>query len=56
MTETKTAKRRKLIRDFRAQSRPTLVELGKLAGVSQPMLSQFENGTRKTVRTMLGSG
>jgi transcriptional regulator with XRE-family HTH domain len=38
--------RRKLLHKFRDQYGITLVELGKLANVSQPMLSQFERGRR----------
>ena len=36
--------RRRLLRAFRKQTGLTLVELGKLSGLSNPMLSQFENG------------
>jgi transcriptional regulator with XRE-family HTH domain len=36
--------RGKLLRKFRKQYRITLTEFGKLAGLSQPMLSQFERG------------
>src|SRR6185437_8861500 len=39
-------KRRKLLRAFRKQYGITLAELGKVAGVSQPMLSQFERDDR----------
>lgn len=50
MTETRErlplSERRELLRDFRKQCGVTLTELGKLAHVSQPMLSQFENGAR----------
>lgn len=38
--------RRKLVRDFREQIGMGLVEFGKLAKVSHPMLCQFENGDR----------
>lgn len=38
--------KRKLLRAFRKQYGLTLTELGKVAGVSQPMLSQFERGDR----------
>lgn len=38
--------RRKLLRAFRKQYGITLTDLGKLAGLSNPMLSQFENGNR----------
>jgi transcriptional regulator with XRE-family HTH domain len=38
--------KRRLLRKFREQYGITLVELGKLAGISQPMLSQFESGDR----------
>ena len=50
MTETRErlplSERREVLRDFRKQCGVTLTELGKLAHVSQPMLSQFENGAR----------
>lgn len=50
MTETRErlplSERRELLGDFRKQCGVTLTELGKLAHVSQPMLSQFENGAR----------
>jgi transcriptional regulator with XRE-family HTH domain len=36
--------RRRLLRAFRKLTGLTLVELGKLSGLSNPMLSQFENG------------
>ncbi len=36
--------RRRLLRTFRKQTGLTLVELGKLSELSNPMLSQFENG------------
>jgi transcriptional regulator with XRE-family HTH domain len=36
--------RRKLVRDFRKHLGLTLTEFGGLAGVSHPMLSQFETG------------
>lgn len=36
--------RRRLVRTFRKQTGLTLVDLGKLAELSNPMLSQFENG------------
>ncbi len=46
-TETKTVplgQRRKKLRTFRKQYGITLAKFGKRAGVSQPMLSQFERG------------
>ncbi len=38
--------RRKLVREFREQTNLGLTELASIAGLSQPMLSQFENGVR----------
>jgi transcriptional regulator with XRE-family HTH domain len=38
--------RRDLVREFRKRTGCTLVELGELADVSNPMLSQFETGAR----------
>jgi transcriptional regulator with XRE-family HTH domain len=45
-TKVPLRERRKLLRLFRKQNRMSLSALGKLAGLSQPMLSQFENGDR----------
>jgi transcriptional regulator with XRE-family HTH domain len=39
-------RRRKLLRAFRKQYGITLTEFGKVAGLSNPMLSQFENRAR----------
>jgi len=47
MAETSKAEMRrrgKLLRVFRKRYKITLTELGKIAGLSQPMLSQFERG------------
>lgn len=38
--------RRKMLRTFRKQYGVTLVEFGQLCNISNPMLSQFENGDR----------
>ena len=40
------AQQRKMLRKFREQYSVTLVEFGQLCGISNPMLSQFENGNR----------
>jgi|HubBroStandDraft_6_1064221.scaffolds.fasta_scaffold624439_2 transcriptional regulator with XRE-family HTH domain len=45
-TKVPLRERRKLLRLFRKQNRMSLSALGELAGLSQPMLSQFENGDR----------
>src|SRR5437016_11236513 len=40
------SQRRKLLRKFREQYDITMIEFGKRAGLSQAVLSQFENGVR----------
>src|SRR5580704_2046878 len=45
-TKVPLRERRKLLRLFRKQNRMSLSALGELAGLSQPLLSQFENGDR----------
>lgn len=46
-TKVPLSERRERLRAFRKKNRMSLAEFGKLAGLSQPMLSQFENGDRE---------